>query len=90
MTETLPQFLARVLCSRVGTRKHFSTLHETYLREQEETRMPSTEGLMVPQTEPAREDGANLIAVPVKHAVDPSTCIAKKVDGSDADNSPSK
>jgi len=35
MTESLPQFLARVLCSSVGTREHFSSLHDIFLQEQQ-------------------------------------------------------
>lgn len=33
--ETLPQYLARVLCSRTGTRKRFSMLHTLYLEQEQ-------------------------------------------------------
>ena len=86
--QSLHSYIAQQIV-RSNTRKGFSTLFADYY--QEKNNMPT----MQPQLEPNREDGPSTLPVPVTSPVDPSTCVARKVDGSkvdgsNADNSPSK
>jgi hypothetical protein len=74
----LHEYIAREIVR--GTRKHLSTLTSDFLQQEQNNMSNSaSDALMQPQSEPRRDDGPNLIAVPVQHA-DVGPCVARKVD----------